>query len=91
MTIGYNIEILTSSLGFENNLQKYIAGARITPIFDDWIYTGTGTDKVSFNHRVYISYQDIVPDELLLAQQTESQFLMPKLPKDLFYPITIGY
>lgn len=36
--IGYDVEFLYSLVGFENQLQKYIVGAKVQEIKDDWVY-----------------------------------------------------
>jgi hypothetical protein len=37
--VGLNIRFLTSKLGFESSLQKYIVGVEVAPIIKDWRFT----------------------------------------------------
>jgi hypothetical protein len=37
-----------------------------------------------------VSFQEAFPNALLLAEQEETQFILPKVPADLFYPISLA-
>ena len=94
MVTGFNIKILTSGLGFANNLQKYIVGAQIELVRDTWSYNkfdsaGASTAKQEFTHTVFVSYTDVISSQLLQDLTQESQFFLPKMPNDLFYPFTL--
>lgn len=55
---GYNIQVMTSVVGFENNLQKYVVGAKISPIKETWTYRQDGATKQSFSHLSFISFHN---------------------------------
>ena len=66
--IGYDVKFLYSVLGFENQLQKYIVGAKIEEIKDDWVYfneAGTPTSPQAFNHIVQVSFHQVLPLSLI--------------------------
>ena len=70
MVTGFNIKILTSGLGFANNLQKYIVGAQIELVRDTWGYysfdaSGAGTAKQEFTHTAFVSFSDVISGQLL--------------------------
>lgn len=90
--VGYNVKILTSVLGFENNLQKYVVGAVIEPITEKWTFFNSDPNQAqSFSQVVFASFHEMLPQDLLNDRATESQFFLPKLPTDLFYPLNLGY
>lgn len=89
--VGYNIRILYAIAGFTGDLQKYVVGAQIEPIIDSWTFynfAGDVTKPEKFLHILNLSYQEILPQAYLDAIKTESQFFMPKLPNDVFYPLS---
>jgi len=64
--IGYNLVFLTSSLGFTHNLQKYIVGAEVQPIKTSWThFSADAATKQPFMHSVYLSFHEMLPQELL--------------------------
>ena len=89
--VGYNIKILYSVAGFTGDLQKYIVGVQISPIVDTFTFynfAGDVSKPEKFQHILNLSYQEILPQTYLDATKTETQFFMPKLPKDVFYPLS---
>jgi hypothetical protein len=36
--IGLNVKVMTSVMGFESQLQKYVVGAQIKEIVDSWVF-----------------------------------------------------
>lgn len=91
MVYGYNIQILTSVMGFHSIVQNYVLGAKITPITGTWSYSAGQGGTQSFTHKVFLNYQSIIPEGLLVANSNQAQFFVPTLPKDLFYPISVGF
>ena len=80
--VGYNIEFLYSLLGYENQLQKYIVGARVTEIKDEWVYAyrqGDGGAKQSFNHLLQISFHQVLPKSILSGSESQITWIIPQL------------
>jgi hypothetical protein len=81
--IGYDVEFLYSLVGFENQLQKYIVGAKVQEIKDDWVYyyqDGNANTKQSFNHLLQISFHQVLPEALLTGDEGDISWGLPKLP-----------
>ena len=71
--VGLDIKILTSMVGFESNMQKFVVGVKVDPIIDTWSYTASeATTEQSFQHRLFVSFIETYPNQLLLAEQEES-------------------
>merc|ERR1711998_772665 len=78
---GLDIKVLTSMAGFQSNMQKFIVGVKVEPIVDKWTFSAADASaEQSFQHRMFISFIDTYPNQLLLAEQEETQFILPKLP-----------
>lgn len=91
---GYSIKVLTSSLGFESKLQNYVIGAQIEPVRQEWTFLNKQGDlnkKQSFLHTIHISFHEVLSKDLLTILKGESQFFLPTLPEDMFYPFSIAY
>lgn len=91
--VGYDVKFLYSVVGFEKHLQKYVVGAMIEEIHDDWVYYGaggTGAAKQSFNHVLQVSFHEVLPQTLLGRQEENVAWFIPRLPADIFYPFFIG-
>lgn len=89
--IGYDIKFLYSSLGFRNQLQKYIVGAKIEEIKEDWTYYNKDGDPATtqaFSHIVQVSYHE-ASNESLQGNEVSVSWLFPKVPGDIFYPFTM--
>ena len=81
--VGYDVEFLYSLVGFEHQLQKYIVGAKIREIKEDWVYyyqDGTADTKQSFNHLLQISFHQVLPEALLTGDEGDISWGLPKLP-----------
>lgn len=50
--LGLQVEIMTSKLGFEDSLQNYIVGARISGVEEDWVFDEESSTK--FSHTVSV-------------------------------------
>ena len=69
-----------------------MVGVEIEPITDIWKYSGSGGDNSkaeSFQNVVQVTYHEVVPKEILENEDLKRQFLLPQLPKDVFYPFEI--
>ena len=72
-----------SKLGYLVNPQSYIVGAILkgTPVV--W-----KSDVFSYYHTLSINFIEVLPDDLL-NDATFTSGLLPKLPSDLFYPLSV--
>jgi hypothetical protein len=86
---GYNVLINTSVLGFENKLQNYIVDATIEAVTQRWTHYAGGSSSQEFTNFVYLSYVDYIPDQLTATNVVPAQFILPTIPKDLFYPFSV--
>lgn len=67
----------------------YIVAAKKRGIFSTWSFpTQSPTDTQVFTHTLSVSFIQVLPDQLENDMATTSG-LLPKLPPDLFYPLTI--
>lgn len=85
--VGYNIKIITSEIGYVNNLQRYVIGAKIEPIVDTWHWQSSQAQK--FQQVVHISEHKLLPEDLLNSHTSEWNFVMLSLPPDVFYPLAL--
>jgi len=86
---GLHLEILTSKVGFVDNPQNYIVGAKLSGIYDTWRFSqDEPTSTQAFNHFIKVSYSTVLPEDLLGGVVSTSG-LLPKFPADLFYPLGI--
>ncbi|CDW81539.1 UNKNOWN [Stylonychia lemnae] len=86
---GLEFEVLTSKLGFLEDPQNYVIGVRVTGIYDQWSYNQIdATTAQSFSHFARVKFVEALPEDLL-QQNTPTSGLLPKLPYDLFYPLTV--
>ena len=68
-TSSLEVEILTSKVGFEDELQDYIVGAKVTAVEHDWIYDPTQSPQ-TFSYYASVSFREVLPD----SYETQSGF-----------------
>eukprot|EP00347_Sterkiella_histriomuscorum_P008496 403344876 len=85
---GLELNILTSKLGFLEDPQNYVVGARLSGVYDTWKFQTSGATTQLFNHFIQVKFTEVLPDDLVKEKQTTSG-LLPKLPSDLFYPLAV--
>ena len=90
MVTGHNIRINTSVVGFENKLQNYIVDATIEAVTERWTHYSGGSTTQEFAHFVYMSYVEYIPDQWAKVNAPDAQFVIPSVPKDLFYPFSLN-
>ena len=82
------IEVLTSQVGYLDNLQNYIVGAKITPILKEWIFdseAATSSAEQDFPMHVSLTFTQVLPKEI-----EAKDFVSFAMIKDtLFYPLQI--
>jgi hypothetical protein len=72
-----------SKLGYLVNPQSYIVGAILKGTPDVW-----DSDVLSYYHTLTVNFIEVLPDDLLNDAAFTSG-LLPKLPSDLFYPLSV--
>ena len=77
-----DIEVLTSQVGFMNNLQNYVVGARVKSVASEWTYQ----TNASYPLFAGLSFREVTPDALRVRDST----LMSKIKGNLFYPLNIN-
>ena len=61
------VEVLTSQVGYLDNLQNYVVGAKLTPIKKEWIFeseAGTASVQQSFPLHVSVTFSEVLPKEI---------------------------
>lgn len=85
---GLKIEFLIAQVGEKNNPQYKIASVRTSRLEDTW--THTNPDGVAaFQYKTIITWS-VLPDETLETFVPPHPRILPKLPRDLFYPFEIS-
>lgn len=90
-----DIEILTSRVGYQDHMQNYVVGARMTPITREWIFDDTLVAKADgsgteYKHQDFSLYVSIAFSEILPTELEASGFVSFSLIRgNLFYPFEI--
>lgn len=77
-----DIEVLTSQVGFMDNLQNYVVGARVKSVASEWVYQA----GASYPLFAGLTFREVTPDALRVRDST----LMTKIKGNLFYPLNIN-
>jgi hypothetical protein len=75
--------VIHSKLGYVVNPQAYIVGAVLKGNKQLWTI-----DTSTFSHSLTVNFIEVLPDDLL-DDATFTSGLLPKLPADLFYPLSV--
>ena len=80
-----NVEILTSQVGFEDQFQDYIVGARVTSIKHEWIFDPS-VDSQTFTYYASVSFRRALTDDM----KTETGLsALDMIKGKLFYPLQV--
>ena len=81
------VEIMTSQMGYIDNLQKYIVGAQVTPIKTEWVFEAESVNPQPQDFSLYVSvaYTEILPKEL----EASGYLSFALIKGNLFYPFEI--
>ena len=77
------VDILTAQVGYKDQLQDYIVGAKITPVEHVWHFDESKAPQ-SFSYYASVSYRRVVHESL----QTQTGYAtMDSIKGNLFYPL----
>ena len=87
LTTALEVEIMTSQVGYIDNMQKYVVGAKMTPVTSEWQFEAESVTSApqDFSLYVAVAYTEILPKEL----EASGYLSFSLIRGNLFYPFEI--
>mmetsp|Transcript_18253 Transcript_18253/g.13263 ORF Transcript_18253/g.13263 Transcript_18253/m.13263 type:complete len:177 (-) Transcript_18253:24-554(-) len=87
--VGIQVRVLASQLGYVQNPQNYIIQVQLSGLYDQWTFTNTDPDQPQeFTHYIAFNFIEVAPQDYKTSE-IWGQGLIPELPEDLFYPLSM--